>query len=63
MIENMINTRFRKVKIQRNPSEISEEKALEKGIETIHEILLYTLIIGVPLYEMYKSSMDSKHKE
>lgn len=26
-------------------------------------MILYILVIGVPLYEMYKSSMDSKQKE
>lgn len=37
--------------------------ALERGVETIHEIVLYTVVLGIPLWEMNKSSNDAKAKE
>ena len=41
---------------------ITDEIALEKGIEFFWEIFLYSFLIGLPCYEMYTSSQSEKKK-
>ena len=48
--ENFINYTIRKMNKPKNQREISEDMALEKGIETLHELFLYSVVLGVPLY-------------
>jgi hypothetical protein len=37
--------------------------ALEKGIEGIYEIFFYSIVIGLPLYEMHRSAVATEAKE
>jgi hypothetical protein len=43
--------------------ELSDEVALERGVEFLHEVVLYSLIFGIPLWEMNRSSNESREKE
>jgi hypothetical protein len=42
---------------------LPEEKAIEKGAEFISEFLIYTILISLPVFEWYRQSRISKHKE
>jgi hypothetical protein len=42
---------------------LTAEKALEKGAETVSEIVVYTILLSVPIYEMMKSYKTNKQKE
>jgi hypothetical protein len=44
-------------------TELSEEKALDRGAEIIGEIIVYSLLIIIPLIEWYRLSNISKKKE
>lgn len=35
---------------------LNDELALEKGIEFFYEIIFYSIVIGLPLYEMMRAS-------
>lgn len=48
---------------------LNDEIALEKvsnnvkqGVEFFYEIIIYSILITLPMYEMYQSSVDSKEK-
>lgn len=36
---------------------------LEKGVEAFYELFLYSIIIGLPMYELYKSAESTEKKE
>jgi hypothetical protein len=38
---------------------LSEDKAMEKGVEFVSEIIVYLIIIGIPIYEL-KKAMQNK---
>jgi hypothetical protein len=42
---------------------LPEEKALEKGAEFFSEIIIYSILISFPLYEWYKTRVETKEKE
>jgi hypothetical protein len=42
---------------------LTSEKALEKGAETVSEIVVYTILLTLPIYEMMKSYKTNKQKE
>lgn len=42
---------------------LSQDKALEKGIEVFSEALIYTILLGIPIIEYYKTSKENKEKE
>lgn len=42
---------------------LPNDKALERGAEFISEVIVYTIILIVPLYEMIKSQKLTKAKE
>lgn len=44
-------------------TELSEEKALEKGAEMISEFLVYSILIILPIAEWIRQSKISKQKE
>ena len=41
---------------------LNDNDALNKGVEFFYEIILYSILIFLPLYEMNKSSNESKEK-
>lgn len=55
-MEHFINVRFRNTLRASTLKPLSDDAALEKGVETLHEIFLYTIVLGIPLWEMNKSS-------
>ena len=66
-LETIINRKFLKIE---TPDELfvkplSDDVALEKGIEFFYELLVYMILIGLPLYELYTTSAsnDKKAKE
>ena len=42
---------------------LSVEKALEKGAEFISEVIVYTILLSLPIYELVKLSKASTEKE
>jgi hypothetical protein len=44
-------------------SNLSEDKAIEKGAEILGEFIVYSLLIIIPLIEWYRLSKISKQKE
>ena len=39
-----------------------DEVALEKGIDFFFEIVFYSIIIGLPLFELYRNQVESDEK-
>ena len=44
-------------------TKLSDKIALEKGVENFYEVIFYTLVLGMALYEMYKGSKVTHMKE
>lgn len=44
-------------------SELKEEVLLEKGVEAFYELAFYCIVIGLPMYELYKSAESADKKE
>ena len=42
---------------------LSKEKALEKGIEFSSEVFMYSILIGIPLYELNKAQKAKYEKK
>jgi hypothetical protein len=42
---------------------LTDEKALERGAELLSEMIVYSIILGIPIYEMIKSQKSSAAKE
>ena len=53
-----ISLKFTIFKIQA----ISDDIAVDKGIEFFYEIILYSILIGLPCYELYKGSIKDQEK-
>jgi len=41
---------------------LSDDHAIEKGVEFFWEIVFYSLLSGIPLYEMYQIHLDASIK-
>lgn len=41
---------------------LTNDQALEKGVEFFYEIVFYSILIGIPTYEMYKAAKDNQAK-
>jgi optic atrophy 3 protein len=42
---------------------LTDDKALERGAELISEIIVYTILLTIPIYEMMKSYKSNVSKE
>lgn len=42
---------------------LTDDKALEKGIEIFSEALIYAILLSIPIYEYYKTNKENKLKE
>jgi hypothetical protein len=42
---------------------LQEDKAIEKGAEFISELLIYSVLIAIPVFEWYRQAKISKFKE
>jgi hypothetical protein len=42
---------------------LTDDKALERGAELISEIIVYTILLTIPIYEMIKSYKSNVQKE
>lgn len=42
---------------------ISDDEAIEKGIELSYELLLYLIIVAFSVYEIRAGSLESKQKK
>ena len=36
---------------------------LEKGVSALYELLFYSIVIGIPLFELYKGAVSTHLKE
>ncbi len=59
----IINRKIFKISSTTSVTELSEEKALEKGAETISELIVYSILIIIPIAEWIRQSKQSKKKE
>lgn len=55
-IEAKINRKFLNINSEFAFMPLNEELAVEKGIEFFYEIVFYSIVIGLPVYEMYRAS-------
>lgn len=44
------------------PKKITDNLAIEKGLDYFYEIIFYSVLIGVPLLEMVKNQKENEHK-
>ena len=42
---------------------LTSDKALERGAEVISEVIVYSILLTIPIYEMIKSYKSNKEKE
>jgi hypothetical protein len=59
----IINRKIFKISSTTSVTELSDEKALEKGAETISEFIVYSILIIIPIAEWIRQSKNSKKKE
>lgn len=63
VFEHWLNHRLLKTAHKKQLTELKEEVLLEKGVEAFYELFLYSIIIGLPMYELYKSAESAEKKE
>ena len=63
LMENWVNHRVLRSHPHLRTSSQREEVLLERGIETFSEIIMYLIILGIPFWEMYKSSVAGHQEE
>lgn len=63
IFEHWLNHRLLKTAHKKQLTELKEEILLEKGVEAFYELFLYSIIIGLPMYELYKSAESTEKKE
>ena len=66
-IVNYYNTKFNR-KVFRIPQsdpikKLVDDKAIEKGAEFLSEILIYSILLSIPVFEWYRQSKITKIKE
>lgn len=66
-IVNYYNTKFNR-KVFRIPlsdpiKKLVDDKAIEKGAEFLSEILIYSILLSIPVFEWYRQSKITKIKE
>lgn len=61
--EHWVNLRILKTVHRRQHAEYKSEVLLEKGIETFYEIMFYLIVLGLPFWELYRSSIAAVKKE
>jgi hypothetical protein len=59
----IINRKLFKINSTSAVTQLSEDKALEKGAEFLSEFLVYSILILIPVLEWMRQSRISKHKE
>jgi hypothetical protein len=64
---NYYNTKFNR-KFFKLPSsdpikKLSEDKAIEKGAEFISEVIIYTILLSIPIFEWWRQSKIASIKE
>jgi hypothetical protein len=57
-----MNHRVLKTSPRRSHTEFKEEFLLEKGVESFYEVLFYVIVLGLPFYELFKSSLAAQKK-
>jgi hypothetical protein len=62
-IEHWVNHRILKTVKRRQAAELKDEVLLEKGVESFYEALFYIIVLGLPFWELYKSSIAAQKKE
>ena len=59
----LVNRNFLKMKTSDFKIQLlNESAALELGVETFYEIIIYSCILGLPIMELYKSVAESREK-
>ena len=64
IFESKVNRKFLNISddIPFKMKTLKDEDALEKGLEYFYEIVFYTFLIILPLFEMYRANKDAKVK-
>lgn len=61
--EHWLNHKILKTTHKKQLTELKEEILLEKGIEGFFEVVFYSIVFGIPLYELHKSTISAEKKE
>ncbi len=62
-LNNKINKKIFNLKSIDESKLLSEEKALEKGIETFSEIIIYSILLSIPIIEYNRSSKETSKQQ
>jgi len=64
-METKINKKFLKIEIADDVfiKPLSDDVALDKGVEFFYEIFFYSIILSLPLYEMYAQQVGNQKKQ
>ncbi len=64
---NFYLTKFNRIILRLNTKDpikmLSEEKAIEKGVEFLSELILYSIIITIPILEIRKAAIQKKKEK
>lgn len=63
IFEHWLNHKLLKTTHKKQLTELKEEILMEKGIEGFYEIFFYSIVIGLPMYELYKGAESAEKKE
>jgi len=63
VFEHWLNHKLLKTSHKKQLTELKEEILMEKGIEAFYEIFFYSIVIGLPMYELYKGAESAEKKE
>jgi hypothetical protein len=61
--EHWLNHRLLKTSHKKQMTELKEEILLEKGVEAFYELFFYSIVIGIPMYELYKAAESAEKKD
>ena len=64
IIETKINKKFLKIQVADDVfiKPLSDDVALDKGVEFFYEVIFYTIVLSLPLYEMWIQQVATQKK-
>lgn len=64
IMETKVNKKFLKIEVAEDLfiKPLSEDVAVDKGVEFFYEIIFYSIILCLPLYEMWKQQESNQKK-
>ena len=64
VMETKINKKFLKISVADDIfiKPLSDDVALDRGVEFFYEVIFYSIILALPLYEMYTTQVSNQQK-